>query len=282
MRKTGLFTALLLSLAVNVYAIHPASVETEEKEKEKHSATTKHYEGSLHSMMDNGEFSVEVLLPDAGLEMGVNKIDLIIHNKHDKDVPGALVTVTPWMPEMNHGVAEAPTVQEKGGGLYTVDDLTLTMTGKWELQLKIEKGDTVDTAVIALPMVGAMGHMHDMKAPDAEKIDQTTEKESKKGLFVVSWESKSSPIPLNKIISWELQVESTGGQRVENAQITVVGDMPEHGHGFPTVPEVTEYLGDGKYLVEGLKFSMPGWWVVNFHIMDKDMMDSVSFNLIVE
>ena len=40
--------------------------------------------------------------------------------------------------------------------------------------------------------------------------------------------------------------------------------MPEHGHGFPTVPEVTEYLGDGKYLVEGLKFSMPGWWVGQF------------------
>jgi len=282
MKKIGLFTVFILSLTVNAYAVHPTSVEPDEKKLEKHSATTKHYEGSLHSMMDNGEFSVEIILPDEGLEMGVNKIDLIIHDKKDKDVPGAAVTVTPWMPEMDHGVSEPPTVQEKGGGLYVVEDLTLTMTGKWELRLKVVKGKIEDTAVIALPMVGAMGHMHDMKAPDMEKMDMATEKESAKGLFKVSYESRTTPIPLNKIISWELEVKRTGGGKVESANITVVGDMPEHGHGFPTVPEVTEHLGDGRYLVEGLKFSMPGWWVVNFHIMDKDMMDSVSFNLMVE
>jgi hypothetical protein len=282
MKKISLFTALVLSLAINAYAIHPASVEVEEEKKEKQPATTKHYEGSLHSMMDNGEFSVEILLPDSGLEMGVNKIDLILHDKGDKDVPGANITVTPWMPEMDHGVSEPPTVQEKGGGLYIVEDLTFTMTGKWELRLKIVKGDIEDTAVIALPMVGAMGHMHDMKTPDMDMIDTATEKKSKNGLFEVSYESKVTPIPLNRIISWELEVETVGDRKVENANITIVGDMPEHGHGFPTVPEVTEYLGDGKYLVEGLKFSMPGWWVVNFHIMDKDIMDSVSFNLIVE
>lgn len=282
MGRVSLFTALFLSVAVNALAVHPPSVESDEKRMGKYSATTQHYEGSLYAMMDGGQFSVEILLPDSGLEMGVNKIDLIIHDRNDKDVPGARITVTPWMPEMNHGVSEAPTVQEKGGGLYVVEDLTLTMTGKWELQLEVTKDETVDTAVIELPMVGAMGHMHDMKAPDRDKIDTATEKESKKGLFEVSYESKVDPIPLNQIISWELKVETTAGREVANANITVVGDMPEHGHGFPTVPEVTEYLGDGKYLVEGLKFSMPGWWVVNFHIMDKDVMDSVSFNLIVE
>ncbi len=282
MKKIGLFTAVILSVAVNAYAIHPASVEKEEKKSEMHSAATKHYEGSLYTMMDSGEFGVEIILPDGGLEMGVNRIDLIIHDKRDKDVAGAEITVTPWMPAMKHGVSETPTVQERGGGLYVVEDLTLTMTGKWELRLKVAKGGAEDTVVIDLPMVGAMGHMHDMKAPDMKMIDMATGKESRNGLFDVSYESKITPIPLNRIISWELEVETVGGREVENANITIVGDMPEHGHGFPTVPEVTEYLGDGKYLVEGLKFSMPGWWVVNFNIQYKDTMDSVSFNLVVE
>jgi hypothetical protein len=41
------------------------------------------------------------------------------------------------------------------------------------------------------------------------------------------------------------------GEPVENATIAVDGDMPEHGHGLPTCPQVTKYLGNGDYLVEG-------------------------------
>ena len=40
-------------------------------------------------------------------------------------------------------------------------------------------------------------------------------------------------------------------------------------------------MEDGKYLVEGLKFSMPGWWVVTFYIQAGDMTDHVSFNLLL-
>ncbi len=55
--------------------------------------------------------------------------------------------------------------------------------------------------------------------------------------------------------------------------------MPQHGHGLPTEPEVTQELGDGYYIVEGMKFSMPGWWIINFHIKTQDDEDSVTFNL---
>ena len=44
------------------------------------------------------------------------------------------------------------------------------------------------------------------------------------------------------------------------AAITVDGGMPQHGHGFPTRPRVTRDLDDGTYLLEGMKFSMTGWW----------------------
>jgi hypothetical protein len=55
--------------------------------------------------------------------------------------------------------------------------------------------------------------------------------------------------------------------------------MPQHGHGLPTQPLVTAYLGDGTYLVEGMKFQMGGWWVVDFTIEANGQSDTVRFNL---
>jgi hypothetical protein len=63
--------------------------------------------------------------------------------------------------------------------------------------------------------------------------------------------------------------------------ISVDGDMPEHGHGLPTRPEVTRYLGNGDYLVEGMKFQMPGWWVMDFDVTVDGQSDQVHFNLLL-
>jgi hypothetical protein len=58
--------------------------------------------------------------------------------------------------------------------------------------------------------------------------------------------------------------------------------MPQHGHGLPTAPQVTEYLGNGDYLVEGMKFQMGGWWEVRFNITAGDLNDTITFNLTLE
>ena len=78
---------------------------------------------------------------------------------------------------------------------------------------------------------------------------------------------------------WTLHVETVDGQPVENATIAVDGDMPEHGHGLPTRPQVTKYLGNGDYLVEGMKFQMGGWWVMDFTITTTKHTDAVHFNM---
>jgi len=259
-----------------------ATTQTAHDDGGMHAPMTQHYEGSLFKATEKGEFSVEVLLPDEKVEMGVNNVDLIIHNKHDKDVAGALVKVTPWMPSMNHGVMENPVINEKGGGLYNVKNVVFSMTGEWELRIEITSGSITDTARITMPPIGAMGHTHSMKAPDPSQIDTTTEKTSVKGHFAVSYISKIDPVAVNRLHSWNLSVNSADGQPVKNARIKILGDMPEHGHGFPTEPEVSGTMEDGRYLVEGVKFSMPGWWVVTFHITAGEMMDQVSFNLLLQ
>lgn len=104
---------------------------------------------------------------------------------------------------------------------------------------------------------------------------------SEQGLYHVTIKPDREPIPLNTIHPWTLHVEKPDGSIVENAVISVDGDMPEHGHGLPTRPEVTRYLGNGDYLVEGMKFQMPGWWVMDFDVTVDGQSDQVHFNLLL-
>lgn len=102
---------------------------------------------------------------------------------------------------------------------------------------------------------------------------------TKEGKFEVAYTSEPEAMPIGQIISWKLKVQTADGKPVTDAAITVDGDMPEHGHGLPTAPRVTENIGDGTYLVSGIKFSMPGWWIMTFTIKSGDKSDSVTFNL---
>ena len=89
---------------------------------------------------------------------------------------------------------------------------------------------------------------------------------SDKGLYVVSFRSNTEPIPINRIHTWVLSVRHPDGTPVTGASIRIDGDMPAHGHGLPTRPEVTEELGNGDYEIEGIKFQMPGAWVMDFTV----------------
>jgi hypothetical protein len=279
MKRSAVLTLVLGMFAMSGCATTGAIHDDGEKP---HAPMTKHYEDTLFQTTEKGEFSVEVLLPDEGIEMGFNKIDVIIHDKKDHDITGADILVTPWMPSMDHGVKEKPVISERGGGLYAVSNLVFSMTGQWEIRVKVVKGDIVDSAAITLPEIGAMGHTKSMDAPAHSDIDTATHKESRNGRFKASFTSDADPIPVNKLHTWTLNLSTPDGDPITGAKITLLGDMPEHGHGFPTEPEVSAGMENGQYLVEGLKFSMPGWWVVTFHVMIDGEMDRVAFNLILK
>ncbi|HYN87186.1 MAG TPA: FixH family protein [Ardenticatenaceae bacterium] len=113
-------------------------------------------------------------------------------------------------------------------------------------------------------------------------LDLSTTRLSDNGLFRGSYVSRADPIEINQIHSWTLHVAAPDGAPVENAEIRVDGDMPQHGHGLPTQPLVTQNLGNGDYLVEGMKFQMTGWWVVDFYITADGHSDMVRFNLLLK
>jgi hypothetical protein len=114
------------------------------------------------------------------------------------------------------------------------------------------------------------------------ELDYATTQLTENGLYRVSYTAPGGAPPLNRIHSWTLNVATPDGRPVEDATITVDGDMPEHGHGLPTRPQVTQYLGNGDYLVEGLRFQMGGWWIVTFTITAGGQTDQVTFNLMFQ
>jgi hypothetical protein len=281
----------VLITAVAMIFLLAGCAAKEEKAAEHHGAmteghghgdakVTKHFDDSLTKLTDKGLYSLELVIPEKHLMMGVNTVEIIVHHGKGGDVAQADVTVIPWMPSMGHGVMEKPKITERGGGLYSVENVVLSMTGHWQLRVAVNKDGAEDSAVFEFPEVKAMGHeQHMMHAPPPKDLDMSTMKMSGHKHFKVMYESLVGRLPLNKIHSWKLSVQDDKGNAVNGAKITVVGDMPEHGHGLPTNPEVSKDSGPGAYRVDGMKFSMPGWWVITFNIKAGEMQDSVSFNV---
>lgn len=136
-------------------------------------------------------------------------------------------------------------------------------------------GLAIVSAILMGTMMSRMGN-----APS--DVDYSSTQESDNGLYRVSYTVSTGTVPINQMHEWTLHVESADGTPVENATITVDGDMPQHGHGLPTSPRVTEYLGNGDYRVEGLKFQMGGWWLLDFSISADGQTDAVHFNMMLK
>lgn len=113
-------------------------------------------------------------------------------------------------------------------------------------------------------------------------LDLSRTQTSQNGHFEVAYEPADAAVPVNKLQSWTLTVTRPAGRGVEGAHIEVNGDMPGHGHGLASQPRVTRELGEGRYLVEGLKFQMGGWWVVDAAVTAGNVTDTVRFNLKLE
>jgi hypothetical protein len=112
-------------------------------------------------------------------------------------------------------------------------------------------------------------------------LDYAATRTSENAAYRVSYASQPAPVPINKLHRWTLHVETADGRPVTDAQIKVDGDMPQHGHGLPTRPRVTANLGHGDYQVDGIRFQMGGWWVMEFTIDAGGRRDVARFNLML-
>ena len=101
---------------------------------------------------------------------------------------------------------------------------------------------------------------------------------SANGVYTAILEPRE-PIRLRRMQNVAVRVLDAGGKPIDNASISIGGGMPEHRHGLPTQPRVTRSLGEGVYEIEGVRFSMGGWWELKLAIASPAGADSVTFNL---
>jgi hypothetical protein len=98
------------------------------------------------------------------------------------------------------------------------------------------------------------------------------------GRYVATLEP-AKPLRPRQMQTVRITVRDAEGRAIDEAQISIDGGMPQHGHGLPTRPRVTRNLGDGMYEIEGVRFNMGGWWEFKLTIAGSRGADTVTFNL---
>jgi hypothetical protein len=132
------------------------------------------------------------------------------------------------------------------------------------------------TALSLAALVATTGCMSPPK-----DLDLALTRPSVDNKYVVTLQPPAKPAAINQLHAWQVKVTSLAGAPVAHARIQVDGGMPQHGHGLPTRPQVTRELPDGGYLIEGMKFSMTGWWEIKLAIDGPAGADRVTFNTVV-
>ena len=129
-------------------------------------------------------------------------------------------------------------------------------------------------------VAGATGCGHLMlgkKKPAAEEFGLGPRK-SAQGLYTATLQPQQA-LRTRQLQTVAVEIRDAAGKPVEGAAITVDGGMPQHGHGLPTKPRVTQNLAGGIYEIEGVRFNMGGWWEFRLAINGAAGTDHVTFNL---
>ena len=101
---------------------------------------------------------------------------------------------------------------------------------------------------------------------------------SAKSLYVATLET-TGQLRVRRMQTVRVAIVDADGRAVEGVTLAIDGGMPEHGHGLPTRPRMTQALGAGLYEVEGVRFNMGGWWEFKVTITSERGADTVTFNL---
>mgnify|MGYP003700432759 CR=1 FL=1 len=97
--------------------------------------------------------------------------------------------------------------------------------------------------------------------------------------WTIELRSQLQPLVINRLHSWQLILRDSDGQPVDGASIEVIGGMPDHDHGLPTAPLVSATAENGVYLLQGMRFHMPGFWRLRAVLQKDGFSDEIVFDL---
>ncbi|MDB5917470.1 MAG: Auxin-binding protein [Massilia sp.] len=135
-------------------------------------------------------------------------------------------------------------------------------------------------SIVAVALLGLVAGCSMLAGPPPG-LDLRLSRPSEHLTYVVTMRPIEAPVAIDKLHSWEIRLTSAAGVPVTDARIGFDGGMPQHGHGFPTSPRVTGELGDGRYRLDGMKFSMSGWWEMKLTIDSAIGVDKATINTVI-
>ena len=136
----------------------------------------------------------------------------------------------------------------------------------------------IPAAIFALLAPPAVGVAQAFFSNPPADLDLGRSKSTAHGLYRSAIAPSINPVAVRQMHSWTILLTTAKGEPVEQARITVSGGMPQHGHGLPTKPVVTPQSA-GRYVIDGVKFNMGGWWTLTLHIDAAAGADDVTYNL---
>lgn len=135
---------------------------------------------------------------------------------------------------------------------------------------------------MAIPVVLMSSHpFKKVRQTRPGELIVTNDLYSEGGSIRITYYLEGENAPLNDIHSWMLLLEDKHGAPIDDAEIVVSPDMPEHLHGMLTKAEVHKLDEPGMYRVDGMKFHMPGWWEITMDVSTSKTRDLVRFQLII-
>ncbi|MBA4372610.1 MAG: hypothetical protein C0402_07070 [Thermodesulfovibrio sp.] len=106
---------------------------------------TKHFRQTFFAVTEKAEFSIEILPDEKEYKIGRNVVGIVVHDRHDRDVEKAELTVTA------EGSTEPVAVKEKGEGLYLASNLDVKRQGTWKLTIQVRDKAVTDGAIFLFP-----------------------------------------------------------------------------------------------------------------------------------
>jgi hypothetical protein len=114
------------------------------------------------------------------------------------------------------------------------------------------------------------------------RVGARAERVGDAGLYRVAIAPEGGAIRVGTIHSWVVEVATAAGEPFVPTRLAFDGGMPQHGHGLPTAPRVTRALGDGRFVVEGVKFHMGGDWTLRVEVVGPLGADVAVFHVVVD
>lgn len=110
--------------------------------------------------------------------------------------------------------------------------------------------------------------------------DLSTAQSAESAHFRVRYEADTpdGKPPFNRMHSWTVTVEPKEPSD-RPLKLAFAGEMPQHLHGLPTSIELSR-VAPGRFVVDGLKFHMVGWWRFKLKVTDGARTEDVTLNLV--